>query len=135
MATNHPMDGMLASSYWYGKRFDGDDEVHPLVHKIPFWGERSINPGLLPIRFLTAMPLRDPLLYLTVPLLAPFLSTRKSKARLRTISFRGRLHAAMCYDARPINDIFSVIDENTMMGWMDFKGMGRPYFFTLSRET
>ena len=132
--TNHPMDGMLASSYWYGKRFEGEDEVYPLVHRFPFWGERSVNPALLPIRFLTALPMRDTVLRITAPLLVPFVSTRKPKARLRTISFRGRLHAAMCYDARPINDIFSMIDEDTMMGWMDFKGMEKPYFFELSRE-
>ncbi|MFL4472340.1 DUF4334 domain-containing protein [Tateyamaria armeniaca] len=38
--------------------------------------------------------------------------TAKPRARLRTVSFRGRLHAAMCYDAKPINDIFAVIDES-----------------------
>ena len=40
----------------------------------------------------------------------------------------------MCYDAHPIHDIFAVIDDSTLMGWMDYKGMERPYFFELSRE-
>jgi len=132
--THHPMDGMLAASYWHGKRFEGADEVHPLVHRFPFWGERSVNPALLPIRLLTALPMRDRILPLLVPLLVPFVSTRKPRARLRTVSFRGRSHAAMCYDAHPIHDVFAVIDDNTVMGWMDFKGMERPYFFELSRE-
>lgn len=134
VATNHPMDGLLKSSYWYGKRFETTDAVHPLVHWFPLWGEMSINPGLLPIRLVTAMPLRDPLLRATVPLIAPVLSTRKPKARLRTIEFRGRMHAAMCYDARPINDVFAVLDETAVLGWMDFKGMEQPYFFKLTRE-
>ena len=134
IATGHPMDGMLAASYWYGKRFEGPDAVHPLVHRIPFWGERSVNPGLLPIRLLMALPLRDAILPLVVPLIAPLVSTARPRARLRTLSFRGRMHAAMCYDAHPIHDIFAVIDDSTLMGWMDYKGMERPYFFELSRE-
>ena len=132
--TNHPMDGLLRSSYWHGKRFEGTDAVHPLVHRFPLWGEMSINPGLLPIRLATALPLRDPILRATAPLFAPLLSTRKPKARLRTIEFRGRMHAAMCYDTKPINDVFAILDKNTVLGWMDFKRMTQPYFFKLIRE-
>jgi hypothetical protein len=40
----------------------------------------------------------------------------------------------MCYDAKPINDVFAILDENTVMGWMDFKGTDQPYFFELSRD-
>ena len=134
IATGHPMDGMLAASYWHGKRFDSADDVHPLIHDVPVWGVRSLNPALMPIRLVTALPLRDRILRLLVPVLAPVLSTRKSKARLRTLSFRGRMHAAMCYDALPIHDIFAVIDQDTLMGWMDAKGMEQPYFFKLTRE-
>ena len=132
--TGHPMDGLLVSSYWYGKEFKGDDAVHPLVHRVPIWGELNLNPGLLPIRFATALPFRHPILRILVPLVAPLLSTKKPKARLRTIQFRGRMHAAMCYDARPINDVFAVLDDNSLMGWMDFKGIEKPYFFKLARE-
>lgn len=134
IATNHPMDGMLAATYWHGKRFECEDAVHPLVHNFPLWGERSLNPGLLPIRLLVRLPLRDVILAFILPLIVPFFSTRHPKARLRTISFRGRMHATMCYDAKPINDVFAILDENTVMGWMDFKGTDQPYFFELSRD-
>lgn len=132
--TSHPMDGMLESSYWYGKVFNGSEDVHPLVHQMPLWGRVSINPGLLPIRLSTNLPLRDVVAPVLFPLLAPLLWTRKPKARLRTILFRGRHHAAMCYDARPINDVFAQLDPDKLLGWMDFKGMERPYFFKLHRE-
>ena len=36
--TGHKMDGMLESSYWYGKEFRGPEEVFPLIHEIPIWG-------------------------------------------------------------------------------------------------
>lgn len=134
IVTGHPMNGMLGACYWHGKRFEGPDAVHPLVHHVPIWGECSFNPGLLPLRLLMALPLRDRLLSLTTPVLAPLLSTRKPKARLRMIAFRGRLHAAMCYDARPINDVFARVDADRVMGWMDFKGMEEPFFFRLIRE-
>lgn len=132
--TDHPMDGLLGASYWHGKRFEGDDAVHPMVHHFPLWGEMSINPGLLPIRFLTILPFRDSIIKIIFPLVAPLVSTRKPKARLRSLEFRGRMHAAMCYDNKPINDVFAVIDQNTVLGWMDFKGTDQPYFFTLTRK-
>lgn len=131
--TDHPMDGMLEASYWYGKNFEGPDAVHPLVHRVPLWGEVNINPALLPLRLATYLPLRDALGPFLFPLLVPFIRTGKPRARLREIKFRGRYHAAMCYDAKPINDVFARIDDTSVMGWMDFKGMKNPYFFKLFR--
>ncbi|MEM8592771.1 MAG: DUF4334 domain-containing protein [Pseudomonadota bacterium] len=135
VTTDHPMDGMLAASYWHGKRFEGPDAVQPLIHNVPLWGQRALNPRFLPLRLVTKLPARDPLLKVTFPLIAPFFFTTKPKARLRTLRFRGRAHAAMCYDERPISDVFARIDETQVLGWMDMKGMAQPYFFRLTRET
>ena len=132
--TGHPMEGLLASARWHGKRFDEADAVHPLVHNVPFWGRRSLNPALLPLRWITALPGRDTLLRAAFPVIAPIFFTSKPRARLRTIRFRGRLHAAMCYDGKPINDVFAKIDDQCVLGLMDFKGMEQPYFFKLTRE-
>ncbi|MEM9726276.1 MAG: GXWXG domain-containing protein [Pseudomonadota bacterium] len=133
--TAHPMDGLLEASYWYGKAFRDADDVDPLIHKAPLWGEMRLNPALLPVRLVTHLPLRDPLLSLSFPLLAPLFRTGRSRARLRVIDFRGRPHAAMLYDNKPINDVFARLGPDEMLGWMDFKGMERPYFFRLIRET
>lgn len=132
--TDHPMDGMLESSRWWGKCFIGENEVHPLVHKGIFKKRFFVNPALLPIKLATNLPLRDVLGPVFFPPLSPFLSTRKPKARLRMIMFRGQLSAAMCYDAKPINDCFRKIDDDSVIGWMDFKGMKQPYFFKLFRD-
>ncbi|NNC37946.1 MAG: DUF4334 domain-containing protein [Acidimicrobiales bacterium] len=132
--TDHPMDGMLESSRWWGKMFKGPDDVHPLIHKGLFKKRFSVNPALLPIRLATHLPLRDVLGPVLFPPLSPLASTRKPKARLRMMEFRGKLSAAMCYDAKPINDCFRKIDEDTVIGWMDFKGMDQPYFFKLFRD-
>jgi hypothetical protein len=62
------------------------------------------------------------------------LATRRSRARLRMLQFRGRVTAAMVYDDVPIQDVFRRIDEDTVLGLMDCKGMERPFFFVLRRR-
>jgi hypothetical protein len=39
----------------------------------------------------------------------------------------------MIYDQLPINDSFRKIDDNTVFGAMDFKGVPQPFFFVLRR--
>jgi len=50
------------------------------------------------------------------------------------VEYRGKVSAAMVYDRQPIIDLFRKIDENTVLGMMDYKRMERPYFFRLSRD-
>ena len=132
--TDHPMDGMLEASRWWGKAFKGENDVHPLIHKGVFAKKFSVNPGLLPLKLATYLPLRDLITPVMFPLISPLISTRRPKARLRMLAFRGKLSAAMCYDQKPINDCFRKIDEDSVMGWMDFKSMEQPYFFKLFRD-
>ena len=63
-------------------------------------------------------------------------STKKSKAKLREVRFRGRITAAMIYDDLRIIDVFRKVDENTVLGIMDFKGRlhNNFYFFVLKRQ-
>ena len=131
---DHPMDGLLAASYWHGKRFEGAEAVFPLIHDLPLWGRRALNPRFMPVRLLMSLPARGLLLRVAMPVLAPAFFTKTPRARLRTVQFRGRAHAAMCYDDKPIHDIFARIDEHSVLGWMDFKGMAQPYFFKLTRK-
>ena len=132
--TDHPMDGMLESSRWWGKAFFAENEVHPLIHSGVFKDSFSVNPGLLPLKLATYLPFRDLIAPVVFPLISPLISTRRSKARLRMLEFRGKLSAAMCYDQKPINDCFRKIDDDSVMGWMDFKSMKQPYFFKLFRD-
>jgi len=64
----------------------------------------------------------------------PLFATRRSQARLRLTEYRGKSSATMIYDSLPINDVFRKVDENTVLGIMDMKGVAQPFFFILRRE-
>ena len=72
-----------------------------------------------------------PLLVLTNTLL----KTEKSQARLRMMDYRGKVSATMIYDYLPINDSFRKVDDNTVLGIMDYKDLTQPFFFVLKRST
>ncbi|WP_417590378.1 DUF4334 domain-containing protein [Owenweeksia hongkongensis] len=132
--TGHSLDGMLVPSGWYGKVFVSPEEVHPLVffakNKTQLY---AVNPKNLPMDI--AVP-KNKALGILMSLAKPFVQTKKSGARLRMIEYRGKATATMAYDAKPINDHFVKIDENTVLGLMDKKGDSPnfPYAFVLERD-
>lgn len=130
--SNHPMDGLLSATGWYGKLFLSSEEVHPLLFYTRGRTELySVNPRIVPMHM--KLPKSEGIGYL-IRLLKPVLRTTKSTARLRIVEYRGRVTAAMCYDEKPILDHFARIDENRVMGIMDLKGVPQPYFFILERD-
>lgn len=131
--TGHPMDGLLIAIGWYGKRFKNENEVHPLV--VGEGGKFSIVPLPILIRLSLNFPIfRKPFMRPSNVLVTKMIQTKKSEARLRMIDYRGKTSATMIYDRMPIHDHFRRLDDNTVMGLMDFKWTEEPYFFTLSRE-
>ncbi len=138
LKTGHVLDDLLTSSYWHGKRVDNIEEVFPLVHRVPVWGDMRISPSFFPLELLLSM---RPLLLVTVflspilmPLLAPLLRTSRPSARVRTMQFRGRLHASIVFDSKPIEDVFVRVNDETLLGWMNCKLLTDPFFFTITRE-
>ncbi len=135
--TGHPMDGMLERCHWHGKRFETTEHVHPLVF-------RKRNGDLASVKPLLAMPglgLLDKLPMLkseaagsVFQVLIPLLTGQKSAARLRMTTYRGKPSATMVYDNLPINDVFRKVDDDTVLGVMDLKGMKTPFFFVLRRD-
>jgi hypothetical protein len=135
--TDHPLDGVLEAYHWHGKRFEDAEHVHPLVFKTASGGINSINPALM-------MPLVGWLDRLPIPkskavgrifqICVALFSTNHSCARLRLTNYRDKESATMIYDSLPINDIFRQVDQNTVLGVMDLKGMKQPFFFVLQRE-
>ena len=130
--TGHPMEGLLTHSGWYGKLFENEEEVHPLV----FFGKDkkelfSLNPTYLPLDF--SLPKSD-LLGVLMNKSRIVLETKESKARLRNLEYRGKIYATMAYDEKPIFDMFAKIDDNRVLGVMDLKGNTHPYFFVLERD-
>lgn len=133
--TNHPMDGLLEISNWYGKEFLDSENVHPLlfldsqekifrvapnptlmnwVLKLPIPKSNSLKPLLISINYL--------------------MKTENSQARLRMMEYRGKVSATMIYDYLPINDAFRKVDDHTVLGLMDYKILPQPFFFVLKRN-
>ena len=132
LETGHFMDGLLELTGWYGKIFENADFVHPLLfytaNKKKLY---AVNPLLIPLQ--VKFP-KVKALGVLMGLLRPILQTKKARARMRMIAYRGKVTGTMVYDHKAIMDHFAKIDENTMLGIMDLKGETRPYFFVLERD-
>ncbi|WP_280468097.1 DUF4334 domain-containing protein [Nocardia cyriacigeorgica] len=132
--TGHPWAGVLVESGWYGKQFDSADAVHPLLFSDEKGSIFAVDPRRVPLglagRVPTAWlrPVRN-----NLRILSPALRTTKPTARLRDIDYRGVVSAAMVYDHLPIIDHFRRLDEDTLLGVMDMRGLAEPYFFLLER--
>jgi hypothetical protein len=134
--SGHPMDGLLERFGWYGKEFNGPEEVQPLLARGRDGGLFAVNPALVPIGLVN----RHAGLFHSGVLAAAFArigraaATRQPTARLRMIEARGVLSAAMIYDRLPIIDLFRAVDPDTVLGLMDLRDMPRPFFFVLRRD-
>ncbi|MGB3535223.1 MAG: DUF4334 domain-containing protein [Microcoleaceae cyanobacterium] len=133
--TNHPLDGLLELSKWYGKEFIDPENVHPLLFRDSPENIFKIAPIPGSINWILKLPILNnptfkPLIRITIPLL----KTETSQARLRMVEYRGKVSATMIYDYLPINDIFRKIDDNTVLGLMDCKKLSQPFFFILKRD-
>ncbi|QLY29070.1 DUF4334 domain-containing protein [Nocardia huaxiensis] len=134
--TGHPWKGALVESGWYGKQFDDADSVQPLLFAEPASAIFAVDPRRVPLFLAGKVPVSAirPLRK-SLRALRPLLSTRTPRARLRNLEFRGKTSAAMIYDHLPIIDIFRRVDEDTLLGVMDLRGMRDPYFFVLFRDS
>ncbi|BBH67619.1 hypothetical protein ACTI_43040 [Actinoplanes sp. OR16] len=106
--SGHPFEGQLATIGWYGKTFASLTDVTPIVC-VDEEGNRYANK-----------------------------EWARGGASLWNVEFRGETTATMVYDRRPILDHFKRIDENTVLGVMNGKGVrsddDRFYYFLLERE-
>ena len=121
--TGHLMDGKLESSSWYGKRFNGVDQVDPLVFNANDGGIFACDPVAA---FMNAEA--------RIPDVQEKVETHQPAARLRTVVTRGEPTAAMIYNQLPIIDFFRKVDDNTVLGLMDNPTIpGHNFFFVLRR--
>jgi hypothetical protein len=136
LRTGHPLDGLLERFRWHGKRFHGPDEVHPLVFRAGRGRTTSVNPAFVPLAAVLRYPWlgRAPLAPTLFAAIRPLLGTRKPRARLRMTEYRGVVTATMVYDALPVCDAFRRIDDDTLVGAMDARGLELPFLFVLRRE-
>ncbi|MGW4232248.1 DUF4334 domain-containing protein [Streptomyces sp. NPDC004980] len=104
--TGHPLDGTLEKADWYGKSFATVHDAKPLICRNAA-GELYSNREL-----------------------------GKGEASLWTVEFRGEATATMVYDGRPVLDHFKRVDDTTLMGIMNGKGVpaeGPFFYFFLDR--
>ncbi|MEM6452531.1 MAG: DUF4334 domain-containing protein [Cyanobacteria bacterium P01_D01_bin.105] len=132
--THHRMDGLLETIGWYGKDFINPDCVHPLLFSDGANPPYSIdpNPTAVNLGFSIDLPQNEALKPL-YKAMSKLLKTEDSKARVRMMEYRGKLSATMIYDYLPIHDVFRKVDDHTLLGLMDFKGMEQPFFFVLNK--
>ncbi|GAB4531202.1 MAG: DUF4334 domain-containing protein [Pleurocapsa sp.] len=133
--TGHPMDGLLETSNWYGKEFVNYENVHPLLFLDNQGQIFKVAPNPTAMDWVLKFPIPNnnslkPLLMLIISLL----KTEKSQARLRMMDYRGKVSATMIYDYLPINDSFRKVDDDTVLGIMDYKNSPQPFFFVLKRD-
>ena len=97
---------------------------------------RPVDPALIPVGLLRghAGVARSALARQAFGGVRPFMYTDKPKARLRTVEHRSVATAAMVYDALPIIDVFRRVDDGTLLGLMDLRGLAGPFFFVLRRH-
>jgi hypothetical protein len=135
VATGSPLDGLLEAYGWYGKRFDGPDEAHPLVFA-DGRGRFSVNPAFAPLSLLTRHPrlLRQHRLAAVGKRSLRLLQTHRPRGRLRMVEHRGVLTGTLIYDDLPVNDHFRAVDRDTLLGAMDLRGLEVPFLFLLRRE-
>ena len=142
LPTDHPLDGMLAASGWWGKHFRNSESVDPLLFPTNDGaGLWALNPLLAfaGLGVATKIPaLKNQNFSGTIAALRPALKARGPKARLRTTRYRGVDTATMIYDQLPINDVFRLADDTAgaevVIGAMDLRGIKAPYFFVLQRD-
>lgn len=134
--TGNPLDGLLEAFGWHGKRFDSADVGHPLVFDTPGGGVANVNPALIPLGLVLRFPkaFRNPLAAHVFSLIRPVLGTSKPKARLRMMEYRGVVTGTMSYDDLAIHDAFRKVDNATLLGAMDLRGLHQPFIFILRRE-
>ncbi|HWS35599.1 MAG TPA: DUF4334 domain-containing protein [Actinoplanes sp.] len=105
--TGHRFEGYLAKIGWHGKRFTSLTDVAPLVC-------RDDSGALF-----------------------DDVERAGGGAALYAVEFRGQITATMVYDGQPVLDHFKRVDERTLLGVMNGKGVlddGRHYYFLLERE-
>ncbi|GHO84943.1 DUF4334 domain-containing protein [Dictyobacter formicarum] len=135
ISTHHPMDGLLEACGWYGKEFIDSDHVHPLLFTDRQGRLFALDPQRLPLSIGLKWRFLRNKLGRQVLLMARFLlQTSQAKARVRMVEYRGKVSATMIYDNLPICDTFRLIDHDTLLGIMDYKGMEQPFFFKLHRD-
>lgn len=137
LPSGHPMDGLLERFGWYGKEFNGPEDVQPLLCKGRSGKIFGLNPAFVPMGLVSRHVglFHNRFAEAAFALSARAVGTTRPTARLRMTEFRGVVTATMIYDCLPIQDMFRAAARDVLLGVMDLRGMAQPFFFVLRRES
>ena len=135
LRTGHRFDGLLQAYGWHGKRFESPDAAHPLIFA-DSRGLFSVNPAAVPLPVVVQLSslLHPDLGSAPARRSLQLFRTGRPRARLRMVEHRGVVTGSMIYDALPIIDHFRTVDEDTLLGAMDLRGIAEPFMFVLRRD-
>ena len=136
LPTGSALDGLLEAYGWWGKDFVDAETVHPLLFTTQRGGPTPVNPAFAPLSLLRRAPsLARPAAVRRLGRgVLPLLRTRRPAARLRVVTHRGVATAALVYDALPVIDVFRRVDDDTVIGLVDMRGLHTVFPFLLHRE-
>jgi hypothetical protein len=136
LRSGHPLDGLLEAFGWYGKEFVDPDAVHPLLFVDSAGAIVAVDSRHIPFSMMTKVELKGTWLTRTLfSVLRPLVRTTEPRARIRMMEHRGQVSATMIYDFLPIHDVFRQVDQDTLLGLMDLRGVPQPFFFVLRRAS
>jgi uncharacterized protein DUF4334/GXWXG protein len=136
LPTGSRLDGLLTLHRWWGKEVLDAETVHPLLFADRRGTPRPVTPWPAPLGLLRRAPglARTPLARVGFTAVRPLLRARRPGARVRTVTHRGVATAAIVYDALPVVDAFRRVDERSLLGLMDMRGLDEPFAFVLTRD-
>ena len=121
LPSGHPMDGLLERFGWYGKEFNGPEDVQPLLCKGRSGEIFGLNPAFVPMGLVSRHVglFHNRFAEAAFALSARAARTTRPTARLRMTEFRGVVTATMIYDRLPIQDVFRAAARDVLLGVMD----------------
>ncbi len=134
--TGSRLDGLLTLHHWWGKDVVDPETVHPLLFADRRGVPRPVAPWPAPLGLLRRAPglARTPAARIGFAAVRPLLRARRPGARVRAVAHRGVVTAAIVYDALPVLDAFRRVDDRSLLGLMDMRGLGEPFAFVLTRD-
>ncbi|MGY1824032.1 GXWXG domain-containing protein [Geodermatophilus sp. SYSU D00079] len=136
LPTGSRLDGLLTAHRWWGKEVLDADTVHPLLFPDRAGRPRPVQPAPAPLTLLRRAPALAASRPARIAFVAarPLLRTRRPAARVRAVSHRGVVTAAVVYDRLPVVDVLRAVTPDVLLGCMDPRGLPEPLFFVLERD-
>ena len=139
LPTGHPMDGLLAASGWWGKRFDDDESVHPLLFPTP---DGAALWAMNPLLAFSGLALATSSRRCAIAATADSSSGRRPTSGydvtqgaaahhpLSAASTPRRWSTTSCRSTT----CSAGLGDDAVLGAMDLRGFTKPYFFVLKRD-